>query len=186
MDLKTSQIPLDGSAVSLPSLPFLEKNDLPSFVYESYNINFEKADWLFFNRFDALEKEVIDWLRGQYRIKTIGSNVPSMYLDKRLKVDKEYGSSLFKPNSETSIECFFTLCGWNSTLKALSLGVPLVGMPQWTDQPTNAKFISDVWQTGNRVKAGDNGVVNRDEMASSIRVVEEEEKGVMFKQNAIK
>ncbi|MCD9642436.1 hypothetical protein HAX54_029262 [Datura stramonium] len=281
MDPEKSKIPLDGSDVSLPSLPLLEKDDLPSFVYESdvypslarlafsQNINFEGADWLFFNTFDALEMEVIDWLRTRYTIKTIGPTVPSMYLDKRLKDDKEYGSSLFKPNSETcmkwldsreigsvvyvsfgslaslgekqmeelawglimsnnyflwvvraaeenkipvelmsklsekglivnwcpqldvlahrAIGCFFTHCGWNSTLEALSLGVPMIGMPQWTDQPTNAKFISDVWQTGVRVKARENGVIiTRKEIASSIREVMEEEKGVMLKENAIK
>ncbi|MCD9642434.1 hypothetical protein HAX54_029260 [Datura stramonium] len=280
MDPEKSEIPLDGSDVSLPSLPLLEKEDLPSFIYESdlyptlsgfifgQNINFKKADWLFFNTFDALEKEVIDWIRARYPIKIIGPTIPSMYLDKRLKDDKEYGLSLFKPNSETcmkwldsretgsvvyvsfgslaslgeqqmeelawglmmsdcyflwvvrateqnklpeefmskakekglivnwcpqldvlshrAVGCFFTHCGWNSTLEAHSLGVPMVAMPQWSDQPTNAKFIRDVWQTGLRVKAGENGVVNRDEIASSIREVMEDEKGVMLKENAIK
>ncbi|XP_060173762.1 mogroside IE synthase-like [Lycium barbarum] len=280
MDPETSKVPLDGSVVTLPSLPLLEKEDLPSFIYESdlypsltriifsQNIHFKKADWLFFNTCDVLEKEVIDWLRTQYPIKTVGPTIPSMYLDKRLKEDKEYGLSLFKPNSETcvkwldsreigsvvyvafgslaslgeqqmeelawglmtsnfhflwvvrtseenklpnefmlklserglivnwcpqldvlvhqSVGCFFTHCGWNSTLEALCLGVPMVAMPQWSDQPTNAKFISDVWQTGIRVKAGEDGVVNRDEIASSIREVMEEEKGIMLKENAIK
>ncbi|XP_015059609.1 UDP-glycosyltransferase 74E2-like [Solanum pennellii] len=270
----------DDDGVCLPSLPLLQKQDLPSFVCQtdlypslkklvfSRNINFKKADWLLFNSFDVLEKEVISWLRTQCRIKTIGPIIPSMYLDKRLKDDKEYGLSLFKPNSETcmkwldsreigsvvyvsfgslanlgeqqmeelalglmmsdfyflwavrateenklteefmskskekclivnwcpqldvlshqAVGCFFTHCGWNSTLEALSLGVPMVAMPQWSDQPTNAKFISDVWQTGVRVKAGENGVVNRDEIASSIRRVMREEKGVMLKENAIK
>nr|BAG80534.1 putative glycosyltransferase [Lycium barbarum] len=277
---KESKVSFEGSAVCLPSLPLLEKQDLPSFVCQSdlypslaklvfsRNINFKKADWLLFNSFDVLEKEVINWLRSQYRIKTIGPIIPSMYLDKRLKDDKEYGLSLFKPNSETcmkwldsrefgsvvyvsfgslanlgeqqmeelatglmmsncyflwvvrateenklseefmsklskkglivnwcpqldvlahqAVGCFFTHCGWNSTLEALSLGVPMVAMPQWSDQPTNAKFISDVWQTGLRVKAGENGVITRDEVASSIREVMEEEKGVMLKKNAIK
>ncbi|KAH0705067.1 hypothetical protein KY290_009768 [Solanum tuberosum] len=280
MDLETTKVSLDGSDVSLPSLPLLAKEDLPSLIYDtdlyptlrglifSQNINFKKADWLFFNTFNALEKEVIDWLRTQCRIKTIGPIIPSMYLDKRLKDDKEYGLSLFKPNSETcmkwldsreigsvvyvsfgslanlgeqqmeelasglmmsdfcflwvvrateenklteefmskskekclivnwcpqldvlshqAVGCFFTHCGWNSTLEALSLGVPMVAMPQWSDQPTNAKFISDVWQTGVRVKAGENGVVNRDEIASSIREVMREEKGIMLKENANK
>ncbi|XP_015162130.1 UDP-glycosyltransferase 74E1-like [Solanum tuberosum] len=446
MDLETTKVSLDGSDVSLPSLPLLAKEDLPSIIYDtdlyptlrglifSQNINFKKADWLFFNTFNALEKEVVDWIRPRYPIKTIGPTIPSMYLDKRLKDDKEYGLSLFKPNSETcmkwldskeigsvvyvsfgslasldeqqmeelalglimskcyflwvvrateenklpeefmsklsekglmvnwcpqldvlahraigcffthsgwnstlealslgvpmffleenrsksnhefvqvvdwirprypiktigptipsmyldkrlkddkeyglslfkpnsetcmkwldskeigsvvyvsfgslasldeqqmeelalglimskcyflwvvrateenklpeefmsklsekglmvnwcpqldvlahrAIGCFFTHSGWNSTLEALSLGVPMVTMPQWSDQPTNAKFISDVWQTGVRVKVGENGVVNRDEIASSIREVMEEEKGIMLKENAMK
>nr|UHH90514.1 UDP-glycosyltransferase [Nicotiana benthamiana] len=279
LDPEISQITLDGASISLPSLPLLEKEDLPSFVYEgdsypslvrlvfSQNINFKKADWLLFNTFDVLE-EVVDWMRTQYPIKTIGPTIPSMYLDKRLKDDKEYGSSPIKPNGETcmkwldlkeigsvvyvsfgslaslgekqmeelafglimsnsyflwvvrdteenklpnefksklsekgpivnwspqldvlahkSVGCFFTHCGWNSTLEALSLGVPMVCMPQWTDQPTNAKFISDAWRTGIRVKAGNDGVITREEVASSIREVMEEEKGVMLKENAIK
>ncbi|KAM3337642.1 UDP-glycosyltransferase 74E2 [Capsicum galapagoense] len=281
MDPEISKIPLDGSVVSLPSLPLLEKEELPSFICEidlypaikelvfSQNINFKKADWLFFNTFDVLEKEVVDWMRTKYPIKTIGPTIPSMYLDKRLKEDEEYGLSLFKPNDEVcmkwldsretagsvvyisfgslatlgeiqmeelasglmtsncyflwvvrateenklpkesmsklsekglvvkwcpqldvlahrAVGCFFTHCGWNSTLEALSLGVPMVAMPHWSDQPTNAKFISDVWQTGIRVKAGENGVVYRDEIAHSIREVMEEKKGIMLKENATK
>ncbi|KAM3289291.1 UDP-glycosyltransferase 74E2 [Capsicum chacoense] len=281
MDPERTEVCYDGCGnVCLPSLPLLEKQDLPSFVSQSYlypslsklvfsrNVNFKKADWLLFNSFDVLEKEVIDWLRTQCRIKTIGPIIPSMYLDMRLKDDKEYGLSLFKPNSETcmkwldlreigsvvyvsfgslaslgeqqmeelafgllmsdcyflwvvrateenklpkefmskakekclivnwcpqldvlahrAVGCFFTHCGWNSTLEALSLGVPMVAMPQWSDQPTNAKFICDVWQTGVRVMAGENGVITREEVARSIRQVMEEEKGVTLKENASK
>ncbi|KAK4381968.1 UDP-glycosyltransferase 74E2 [Sesamum angolense] len=134
------------------------------------------------------------------RVKAIGPAIPSMYLDKRLQDDKEYGFTIFKPDTnacknwlnqrqprslrqpfsyggpiveaklprnfseETSekglivswcpqlevlaheaVACFITHCGWNSTLEGLSLGVPIVVMPQWTDQSTNAKFVTDVW-----------------------------------------
>uniref|UniRef100_A0A7N2KUI6 Uncharacterized protein n=1 Tax=Quercus lobata TaxID=97700 RepID=A0A7N2KUI6_QUELO len=41
-------------------------------------------------------------------------------------------------------------------IKALSLGVPLVGMPQWTDQIPNSKFVQDVWKMGVRSKVGEN------------------------------
>jgi pathogen-inducible salicylic acid glucosyltransferase len=47
-----------------------------------------------------------------------------------------------------AVGCFITHCGWNSTLEALSLGVPMLAMPQWTDQSTNAKYIMDVWKIG--------------------------------------
>ncbi|KAF8393826.1 hypothetical protein HHK36_020024 [Tetracentron sinense] len=63
--------PVQGRTVTIPGLPLLEVNDLPSFVYYalgSYAIflsgvlsqfsNFEKADWLLFNTFDKLEDEV--------------------------------------------------------------------------------------------------------------------------------
>ncbi|KAK4725953.1 hypothetical protein R3W88_030870 [Solanum pinnatisectum] len=233
MDPETTKISFDGSDVSLPSLPLLAKEDLPSFINDtdlypalrglifSQNINFNKADWLFFNTFNALEKE-------------------------RLKEDKKYGLSLFTPNSETCMKwldsreigsvvyvsfesfasldeqqmeelasglmtsnCYFLwvvrateknklpeefmsklsekglMVNWCPQLDVF-LGVPMVTMPQWSDQPTNAKFISDVWQTGVHVKVGDNGVVNRDEIAFSIREVMKEEKGAILKENAIK
>ena len=43
-----------------------------------------------------------------------------------------------------SMGCFITHCGWNSTLEALSLGVPMVAMAEWSDQNTNAKFVMDI------------------------------------------
>ncbi|CAI0544469.1 unnamed protein product [Linum tenue] len=49
------------------------------------------------------------------------------------------------------VGCFFTHCGWNSTIEALSLGIPMVAFPQWTDQPPNAKLVEDVWRAGVRV-----------------------------------
>jgi UDP:flavonoid glycosyltransferase YjiC (YdhE family) len=38
--------------------------------------------------------------------------------------------------------CFVTHCGWNSTMEGLGAGVPMVAMPQWSDQTMNAKYIS--------------------------------------------
>lgn len=40
-----------------------------------------------------------------------------------------------------ALACFVSHCGWNSTLEALSYGVPIVAMAQWVDQITNSKFI---------------------------------------------
>ncbi len=56
-----------------------------------------------------------------------------------------------------------THCGWNSTLEALSLGVPMIAMPQWTDQTTNAKFIVDVWKVGIRIKMNEKGIATKEE-----------------------
>ena len=52
--------------------------------------------------------------------------------------------------SHEAIGCFVTHCGWNSTLETLSLGVPMVLMPLWSDQRSNAKIIKDVWKIGVR------------------------------------
>lgn len=38
-----------------------------------------------------------------WRVKAIGPTIPSMYLDKRLQEDKEYGLSIFKPITDSCI-----------------------------------------------------------------------------------
>ncbi|KAI3724845.1 hypothetical protein L1987_64612 [Smallanthus sonchifolius] len=204
-------------------------------------------------------------MRKMWNLKAVGPTLPSMYLDKRLKDDKDYGFSLFKANhnecmnwlkdkpkesvvyasfgslaklgaeqmeeiawglcdsnvnflwviraeeqeklpkdfmdkkglvvtwcrqldvlAHESIGCFVTHCGLNSALEAISLGVPVVGMPQWTDQTTNAKLLDDVWGVGLRVKADENGIVRRGNIASCIKKIMEEERGVVARRNAKK
>ncbi|TMW98878.1 hypothetical protein EJD97_003357 [Solanum chilense] len=258
----------------------IESSDVPSFesTPESDKLvellanqfsNIEKTDWVFINSFYELEKEVIDWMSKIYPIKTIGPTIPSMYLDKRLHDDKEYGLSMFKPmtneclnwlnhhpissvlyvsfgslakleseqmeelawglknsnksflwvvrsNEEPklpknfieeltsekglvvswcpqlqvleheSIGCFLTHCGWNSTLKAISLGVPMVTMPQWSDQPTNTKLVQDVWEIGVRAKQDEKGIVRREVIEECIKLVMEEDKGKLIRENAKK
>ncbi|KAI3519893.1 hypothetical protein L1887_09113 [Cichorium endivia] len=44
--------------------------------------------------------------------------------------------------------CFWTHNGWNSTLESICEGVPMVCSPCFTDQPINARFVSDVWKIG--------------------------------------
>ncbi|XP_023928017.2 mogroside IE synthase isoform X2 [Quercus suber] len=251
-------LPLQVPEVSLPSLPLLRIDDMPSFISQPdlYPLllrlcvdefhNFHEVNWVFCSSFDKLEEEVVSWISSQWPIKNIGPTIPSMYLDKRLKDDKNYDLSLFKPNvdacmkwldskdtstivyvsfgslaalgeeqmeelalglkrsnkyflwvvretetkklptnfiketterglvvswcpqlevlSHKAVGCFVTHCGWNSTLEALSLGVPMVTMPQWTDQTTNSKFVMDVWKVGIRVKADAKGMVTKEEI----------------------
>ncbi|KAH9602398.1 hypothetical protein KSS87_011365 [Heliosperma pusillum] len=271
---------INGSLVSVPSLPLLRADEMPSLLvnYGCYpalnalNINqssaFHNAKILFFNTFHSLEQQVLTWMAREWPIKTIGPTIPSMYLDKRLEDDREYGLSMFEPETNACIEwldssrigsviyvsmgslaclgeeqmeeiakglraseknflwviraseesklpkyykteivgqglivnwapqlavlahraigCFMTHCGWNSTLEAISLGVPLVAIPQWTDQPTNAKHITDVWKIGVRVKVNEKGIVIKDEVEASIRKVMEGETGREFKCNVDK
>ncbi|KAH0649171.1 hypothetical protein KY285_034419 [Solanum tuberosum] len=267
--------------ISIPGFSStIEASDVPSFVIspEAERIlemlanqfsNLDKVDWVLINSFHELEKEVIDYMSKIYPIKTIGPTIPSMYLDKRLHDDKEYGLSIFKPmtneclnwlnhqpinsvvyvsfgsitnleaeqmeelawglkNSNNnflwvvrsteesklpknfleeltiekglvvswcpqlqvleheSIGCFLTHCGWNSTLEAISLGVPMVAMPQWTDQPTNAKFVKVVWEIGVRAKQDEKEIVRREVIEECIKLVIEEEKGKLIRENAKK
>lgn len=108
------------------------------------------------------------------------ANVPA---DKALIVN---WSPQLKVLSHKAVGCFFTHGGWNSTIEALSLGMPMVVMPQWTDQTMNAKLIVDVWKVGKRVRVGEDGVVSREEIEGCVREVLEWEKGKEMKENAMK
>ncbi|KAG8375347.1 hypothetical protein BUALT_Bualt10G0090700 [Buddleja alternifolia] len=264
-DLK---VPLSGDEILIPGLPPLKPEDMPSFVYVLglYPSLFEAA----LDQFRGLEKAdwVIDYMAKLSHVKAIGPTIPSMYLDKRLPDDREYGLSVYKPITGACMEwlnerqpesviyvsfgslaelgedqmeelawglrlsnkhflwvvrlseesklpkdfaqvtskkglivswcpqlevlaheaicCFITHSGWNSTLEALSLGVPMVAMPQWTDQSTNSKFVMDMWKMGVRAPVDDKGLVSREMIARCIREVVEGESGQEIKKNATK
>ncbi|XP_027152212.1 UDP-glycosyltransferase 74C1-like [Coffea eugenioides] len=88
--------------------------------------------------------------------------------------------------SSEAVGCIFSHCGWNSTLEALSLGVPIVAMPQFADQQPHAKFIQDVWKVGIRVKHDKNGLATKEEIGRCIKEVMEGETGKEIKENAMK
>ncbi|XP_062173992.1 UDP-glycosyltransferase 74F2-like [Alnus glutinosa] len=85
-----------------------------------------------------------------------------------------------------AVGCFVTHCGWNSTLEALSFGVPMVAVPQWTDQSTNAKYIMDVWKMGLKAPVDEKGLVRREAAKHYIREIMEGERGKEIKKNALK
>ncbi|KAH6804511.1 hypothetical protein C2S51_032758 [Perilla frutescens var. frutescens] len=249
------RVPVLEEEILIPGLPKLDASDLPSFVLDQ-----EKHPGSF-------ELLATDWLRKFMSVKTIGPTIPSMFLDKRLAEDKNYGLSIFKaddtcmkwleqrsPKSviyvsfgsmaqleeqqmeelaislkltnkhflwvvrsseesklpkdfadETSekglivswcpqlevlaheaIGCFLTHSGWNSTLEALSLGVPMVGVPWWSDQSTNAKFVMDSWKMGIRARPDEENIVRRGEIVGCVKYVMEGEGGEEIRNNARK
>lgn len=85
-----------------------------------------------------------------------------------------------------AICCFVSHCGWNSTLEGLSLGVPMVGVPQWTDQLTDAKFVEEIWQVGLRAKEDEKGVVRKEQLVMCLKQVTEGEKSLEIRKNADK
>ncbi|EEF29928.1 mogroside IE synthase [Ricinus communis] len=108
-------------------------------------------------------------------------------------IEETYGKGLavsWCPQLEVlaneAIGCFVTHCGFNSVLEALSLGVPIVAMPQWADQPTNAKYVEDVWKVGIRARPNEKGIVRRETVELCIREVMEGQKGKEIKENANK
>nr|GMD54683.1 crocetin glucosyltransferase, chloroplastic-like [Ipomoea batatas] len=87
----------------------------------------------------------------------------------------------------SSVGCFVSHCGWNSTLEALTSGVPMVGCPLWTDQWCNSKFIQDVWKTGIRVDVNEKGIIEANGLKKAIEcIMGEEETGQGLRNNATK
>ena len=60
----------------------------------------------------------------------------------------------------------------------------MVAMPQWADQPMNAKYIEDVWRVGVRVRPDAEGMVRKLELERCVREVMEGEKSKQFRSNA--
>ncbi|KAJ9175241.1 hypothetical protein P3X46_013815 [Hevea brasiliensis] len=87
-----------------------------------------------------------------------------------------------------SVACFVTHCGWNSTMEALSSGMPVVAFPQWGDQVTDAKFLVDVFKVGVRMSRGDsdNKLITRDEVEKCLLEATVGPKAAALKQNALK
>ncbi|GAB2259909.1 hypothetical protein Droror1_Dr00010764 [Drosera rotundifolia] len=68
----------------------------------------------------------------------------------------------------SALACFLTHCGWNSTLETVAAGVPVIAYPEWTDQPTNAKLLVDVFETGVRMRRGEDGKLHKEEVERCI------------------
>ncbi|KAL4587680.1 hypothetical protein LXL04_000554 [Taraxacum kok-saghyz] len=74
--------------------------------------------------------------------------------------------------AHSAIGGFWSHCGWNSTLKSVSVGVPMLCQPLSVDQMLNARYLSYVWKMGLEID------VERGEIESAIRkilVTKEEE-----------
>ncbi|KAM0012825.1 putative cinnamate beta-D-glucosyltransferase [Helianthus debilis subsp. tardiflorus] len=90
--------------------------------------------------------------------------------------------------SHPAVCCFVTHCGWNSTMEALSSGVPVVAFPQWGDQVTNAKYLVDEWKVGIRMCRGEaeHRVIGREEVEGCLREATSGLKAAKMKTNTMK
>ncbi|KAL3568535.1 hypothetical protein D5086_031186 [Populus alba] len=116
------KMPVSSTPVLIEGLPLLlELQDLPTFVVlpDSYpaNVkmtmsqfsNLDKADWILINTFYKLECEVVDTMSKVCPLLTIGPTIPSLYLDKSIDDEDDYGISLCEIDASFSINCICVL-----------------------------------------------------------------------------
>ncbi|KAH6768246.1 hypothetical protein C2S51_013582 [Perilla frutescens var. frutescens] len=105
------KFPYEDSAVSLPALPTLQINDLPSLSHPFMRstqtafkmlvaqfLNLERADWIFINTFDMLEKEVVEWMASRWPIKTVG---PTFLLQQKYDKFLNHTINLFEAKHDS-------------------------------------------------------------------------------------
>ncbi|GJS83788.1 UDP-glycosyltransferase 84B1-like protein [Tanacetum coccineum] len=59
--------------------------------------------------------------------------------------------------SHPSVGCFLSHCGWNSLIESVTAGVPVIACPEWSEQPTNGKLVTDSWGVGVKLSLDSNG-----------------------------
>ncbi|GMI67009.1 hypothetical protein like AT3G02100 [Hibiscus trionum] len=68
----------------------------------------------------------------------------------------------------SSIACFVSHCGWNSTLEGVSNGVPFLCWPYFADQFLNQSYICDIWKVGLRFERDERGIIGKVEIKSKV------------------
>ncbi|XP_044487457.1 UDP-glycosyltransferase 83A1-like [Mangifera indica] len=85
--------------------------------------------------------------------------------------------------AHSSVACFVSHCGWNSTLEGLSMGVPFLCWPYFVDQFQNRNYICEVWEIGLNLSSNEEGIVTKDEIQTKITKLLNDE---IIKENALK
>ncbi|GAV69561.1 UDPGT domain-containing protein [Cephalotus follicularis] len=83
-----------------------------------------------------------------------------------------------------ALACFITHCGWNSMLETMTAGVPVIAYPQWTDQPTNAKLVTDVFSIGLRLRPNQDGIITSEEVERCVKEIFDGPKSEELKKKA--
>ncbi|THG00091.1 hypothetical protein TEA_012387 [Camellia sinensis var. sinensis] len=185
-------------AIELLGLGKLTSHDVPTFMLPSntFSIAFpgfkEQLDALIaeinpkilVNAFDALESKALRAI-GKHNLIAIGPLVPSAFLDGKDPSDNAFGR-----RSITKIKRLCRVVGFEASIidgekqedklsckdelkkqEGLVLGIPVMCLPQFSDQPTNAKLLEDEYKTRVRATKNEEGVVEADEIKRCIVLV---------------
>lgn len=90
--------------------------------------------------------------------------------------------------SHPSVACFMTHCGWNSTMEGVLHGVPFLCCPYFADQFCNQSYVCNVWRTGLKLCANEQGVVTKEEIKDKVvQLLKDEDikaRAIMWKNKA--
>lgn len=73
--------------------------------------------------------------------------------------------------SHSSVACFISHCGWNSTMESVSNGVPILCWPHFADQFLNKSYVCDVWNVGIEFEKDERGMITRHEIRDKIEML---------------
>lgn len=75
-----------------------------------------------------------------------------------------------------AVGAFFTHGGWNSTVEAMSEGVPMICHPLDGDQYANARYVCRVWKVGVEVETAATGQLERGKIKAAVeKMVDDKE-----------
>ena len=161
--------PLDSTC-----LKWLDKKPASSFIY----VAFGSIALLNQHQFNELA-QVSNSLAGHF----YGLSDQTSPMDQMLNsqdgfiervAEHEHGNIVsWAPQEEVlahpSVACFLFLRGRNSTLEGVSMGVPFLCWPQFSDQFCNRDYICDIWKVGLRLDQGGNGIISSHEIKTKIK-----------------
>ncbi|XP_044487141.1 UDP-glycosyltransferase 83A1-like [Mangifera indica] len=85
--------------------------------------------------------------------------------------------------AHSSVACFLSHCGWNSTMEGISMGVPFLCWPCFADQYQNRNYICQAWKIGLDLTLDENKIVARHEIQRKVEKLLSDE---AIKANALK
>ncbi|MBA0577855.1 hypothetical protein Golob_025218 [Gossypium lobatum] len=68
----------------------------------------------------------------------------------------------------SSIACFISHGGSNSTIEGVSNGVPFLCWPYFSDQFLNESYIYDIWKVGLKLERDERGTIRKEEIRTKV------------------